>query len=218
MPKIKEQRMEDMQRFENVLEYTDFEVEGSSPKGKWNQEIFKNDRSIVLELACGKGEYSVHLGQLKPDHNYIGIDIKGNRMWVGATQAQEKGLENVRFFRCFIDHLDQFFGENEISEAWIVFPDPYEKKARKRLISPKFLKLYRKIFQPDAIINLKTDSDLLYEYSKEVIAEEGLEILKDIKDVHKEAADDPVLSIKTYYEKKHLKEGKTIKFLSFRLN
>ncbi|MEX0608651.1 MAG: tRNA (guanosine(46)-N7)-methyltransferase TrmB [Balneolaceae bacterium] len=218
MPKIKEQRMEDMQRYENVLEYTDYEEDSASPKGKWNKEIFQNEKPIVLELACGKGEYSLNLAQLHPEKNYIGIDIKGNRMWVGATKAQEKDLNNVRYFRAFIDHLDQFFAAGEISEAWIVFPDPYIKKERKRLTSQKFLKLYRKVFKPGAIIHLKTDSDLLYEYSKEVIAAEELELLKDIPNVYKTHPDDPVLSIKTFYEKKHLKEGKSIKYLSFRLD
>lgn len=215
MPKIKEQRMEDMQRFENVLEYTDFEAEGSSPKGKWNQEIFKNNKPIVLELACGKGEYSTALAKLQPGNNYIGIDIKGNRMWVGAVKAQEENLQNVRFFRCFIDHLDHYFAKDEISEAWIVFPDPYLKKERKRLTSPKFLKLYRKVFKPGAILNLKTDSNLLYQYTKEVIKKEGLEILRDVENIYKECADDPILSIQTYYEKMHLKAGKTISFISF---
>lgn len=209
--------MEDMRRFENVLEYTDFE-ENPAPKGKWRSEIFGNKNPVILELACGKGEYSVNLARRNPNKNYIGIDKKGNRMWVGAVKAQEENLVNVRYLRAFIDHLDQFFGQDEIDEAWIVFPDPYIKKERKRLTSPKFLKLYRKVFKKDAVINLKTDSDLLYEYTKEVIEEEGLKILRDIENVYKECPDDPVLSIQTYYEKMHLKEGKTIKFISFRLN
>lgn len=208
--------MEDMQRFENVLEYTDFD-EKSTPKGKWREDIFNNDHPITLELACGKGEYSIHLAERNPDKNYIGIDIKGNRMWVGATRAQKKNLDNVRYFRSYIDHMDQFFAYGEVEEAWIVFPDPYIKKERKRLTSPKFLKLYRKVMKPGTVINLKTDSDLLYEYTKEIIEQEELELLRVIANVHKEVPDDPILSLKTYYEKMHIKKGKSIKFLSFRL-
>ncbi|MEX0721796.1 MAG: tRNA (guanosine(46)-N7)-methyltransferase TrmB [Balneolaceae bacterium] len=218
MPKIKEQRMEDMQRYKNVLEYTEYEEGSSSPKGKWKEEIFQNKNPNVLELACGKGEYSLKLAQLKPDRNYIGIDIKGSRMWVGATKAQEKELENVRYFRAFIDHLDEYFAKDEVEEAWIVFPDPYIKKEKKRLTSPKFLDIYRKVMKSGAIIHLKTDSALLYKYTKEVIADQELELLDDVPDVQKIRPDDPVLSIKTFYEKKHLKEGKTIKYISFRLD
>lgn len=218
MPKIKEERMDDMQRYKNVLEYTDYENGKPSPIGKWQKEIFKNENPIVLELACGKGEYSVTLAQLQPDRNYIGIDIKGNRMWVGATKALEKELSNVRYFRAFIDHVDKYFEKGEVEEAWIVFPDPYIKKERKRLTSPKFLDTFRKIMKTGAVINLKTDNDLLYEYTKEVIADQQLEILDDVPDVYKMRPHDPVLTIQTFYEKKHLEEGKTIKFVSFKLD
>ncbi|MTI89139.1 MAG: tRNA (guanosine(46)-N7)-methyltransferase TrmB [Balneolaceae bacterium] len=217
MPKVKKQRMREMKKLRNVLEYTDFEENHTSPKGKWKEEIFENENPIVLELACGKGEYSVGLAKLEENKNYLGIDIKGNRMWVGATTALEEGLENVRYFRAFIDHLPQFFEKGEIDEAWIIFPDPYIKKERKRLTSPKFLKTFRKVMAPDTVINLKTDSDLLYEYTKEVIAEQDLELVKDIDDVYKTYPEHPILSIKTYYENIHLSKGKTIKFLSFRL-
>jgi tRNA (guanine-N7-)-methyltransferase len=218
MPKIKEKRMEQLPKLENTLIYTEFDKDNPAPKGKWNSEIFQNEKPIVLELACGKGEYSVGLAQLHPENNYVGIDIKGNRMYVGATEALEKELDNVRYLRGFIDHLDQFFGKDEVDEAWIVFSDPYLKKARKRLTAPKFLTTYRKVMKPGAIINLKTDSDVLYEYTKEVIAEEGLELLDDEPDVHQNRPDDPELSIITYYESMHLEKGKQIKFLKFRLS
>ncbi len=218
MPKIKEKRMEELPKLDNTLIYTEFDEGNPAPKGTWNAEIFQNENPIVLELACGKGEYSVGLAQLHPENNYVGLDIKGNRMYVGATEALEKGLDNVRYLRCFIDHLDQFFGKNEVDEAWIVFSDPYLKKERKRLTAPKFLKTYRKVMKPGAILNLKTDSDVLYEYTKEIIAQEGLELLDDEPDVHKNRPNDPELSIITYYESLHLEKDKKIKFLKFRLS
>ena len=217
MPKIKKRRFEEMRAKENVLEWTDYNSTNPFPKGTWKPDVFQSSNPIVLELACGKGEYSVGLAQLYPDKNLVGVDIKGNRMWVGATEAQEQGLDNVRYLRAYIDHLDQFFEESEVDELWILFSDPYIRKERKRLTAPKFLALYRKILKPGGIINLKTDSDVLYEYTKEIIEEENLELLRDISDVHNECPDDPELSIKTYYERMHLKNGKPSKFLSFKL-
>lgn len=217
MPKIKEERMEELPELENTLVYTEFDDENPAPKGKWNTEVFEKEQPIVLELACGKGEYSVGLAEIEPNKNYVGLDIKGNRLWVGAMAALEKGLDNVRYLRCYIDHLDQFFGEDEVDEAWIVFSDPYIKKERKRLTHPKFLKLYRKVMKPGAIIHLKTDSDVLYEYTKEIIEEENLELLDDEPNVHQNRPNDSKLSIRTYYEQMHLEKGKTIKYLAFRV-
>lgn len=218
MPVSKEKRMKELPRLDNTFVYKEFDEENPAPKGKWHSDVFKNDNPIVLELACGKGEYSIGLAQLHPDKNYIGLDIKGNRMWVGATEALEQSLDNVRFLRCYIDHLEQFFGKEEVDEAWIVFSDPYIKKERKRLTAPKFLEVYRKVMKPGAIINLKTDSDILYEYTKEIIEQEGLELLDDEPNVHKNRPDDPELSIITYYESMHLEKGKTIKYLKFRVD
>lgn len=218
MPKIKEQRMEEIRTFDNTFDWHDYNSNKPFPKGTWNSEIFKNDHPIVLELACGKGEYSIGLGQLHPQKNYVGFDIKGNRMWVGAQKALDLGLDNVRFFRAFIDHLDQFFVENEISEIWIIFPDPQLKKDRKKLTSPKFLELYRPLLKKGATINLKTDSPELYEFTKEVIEQEKLNLHRDVADVYKECPDDPELSIRTYYEGLHIKRGRTIRFLSFSLD
>jgi tRNA (guanine-N7-)-methyltransferase len=217
MPKIKEQRMEELPNLDNTLVYTEFSKENPTPKGKWNSEVFDKVQPIVLELACGKGEYSIGLAEIEPDKNYVGLDVKGNRLWVGAKQALGKGLGNVRYFRSYIDHLDLYFGENEVDEAWIVFSDPYIKKKRKRLTHPKFLKLYRKVMKPRSVIHLKTDSDVLYEYTKEIILKEELELIADEPDVHKNCPDDPKLSIITYYENMHLENGKTIKYLAFRL-
>jgi tRNA (guanine-N7-)-methyltransferase len=209
--------MEEVQSFENTFDWHDYNSENPFPKGKWNSDIFMNDNPIVLELACGKGEYTTGLAQLHPNKNFIGFDIKGNRLWVGAQRALDKNLENVRFFRAYIDHLDQFFSKNEVSEIWIIFPDPQLKKDRKKLTSPKFLKLYKSLLQKGAKINLKTDSDELYEFTKEIIDTENLTVLRDIDNVYKDASNDPELIIKTYYEKKHLENKKLIKFISFQL-
>ncbi len=217
MPKIKEQRMEEIRSFDNTFDWYDYNSSNPFPKGNWNSEVFKNNNPIVLELACGKGEYSVGLGKLYPEKNFVGFDIKGNRLWVGAQNALAQGMRNVRFFRAYIDHLNQFFAEKEVSEIWIIFPDPQLKKDRKKLTSPKFLNLYKPLLKAGATINLKTDSPELYQFTKEVIEEEGLTVLRDVSDIYKECSNDPELSIKTYYEQIHLKKGKKIKFLSFTL-
>lgn len=218
MPKIKEQRMEEIRTMEHVFEWSDYNSKNPFPKGCWNSRIFKNENPIVLELACGKGEYSLGLGRLYPNKNFVGFDIKGNRMWVGATKATELALNNVRFFRAYIDHLNQFFEEREVDEIWIIFPDPQLKKDRKKLTSPKFLELYKPLLKKGATINLKTDSPELYEFTKEVIQQENLILHRDVADVYKECPKDPELSIQTYYEGLHLKKGRTIHFLSFSLD
>jgi tRNA (guanine-N7-)-methyltransferase len=218
MPKIKHKRMEDLKDMPNVFEWSQYNSVNPFPKGTWKSNIFKNNGSIVLELACGKGEYSRGLGELYPHKNYIGFDIKGNRLWVGAQAALEKNLQNVRYFRAYIDHLDQFFEEKEVDEIWIIFPDPQLKKDRKKLTSPKFLDLYRPLLSQGATINLKTDSEELYDFTLEVIANQGLKLHRNIPDVYAFQPQDDALSIKTYYEKMHLKKGKTIRFLSFSLD
>jgi len=124
MPKIKEKRMEEVRTFENTFDWHDYNSKNPFPKGSWNADIFKNENPIVLELACGKGEYSTGLAKLYPDKNFVGFDLKGNRLWVGAQRALDQELENVRFFRAYIDHLDQFFKKEEVSDIWIIFPDP----------------------------------------------------------------------------------------------
>ena len=218
MPKIKVARMDALKNMDNVFLWTDYNSAKPFPKGTWGTDIFKNENPIILELACGKGEYSVGLGQLYPDKNFIGFDLKGNRLWVGADKAIELGLDNVRFFRAYIDHLDQFFGENEIDELWIIFPDPQLKKDRKKLTSPKFLDLYRPLLKSGARINLKTDSPELYDFTLETISDLNLKMHKNIADVYKECPNDPELSIQTYYEKQHLKSGRSIRFISFSLD
>lgn len=165
-----------------------------------------------------KANIQLHWGQKYPKKNYIGFDLKGNRLWVGANKANEKGLPNVKFFRAYIDHLDQFFSENEISEIWIIFPDPQLKKNRKKLTSPKFLALYEPLLQNGATINLKTDSSELYSFTLDVINKQRLRLHTNIIDIYADTSIDPDLNIQTYYENMHLRKGRKIHFLSFSLD
>ena len=220
MAKNKLKKFSDISEFEHVHEFVPPLPSEFPHKGKWNREVFKNDHPITLELACGKGEYSVGLSLRNPDRNFIGIDIKGSRIWKGASDAIEHNLNNVHFLRMYIDHIDQTFEINEVDEIWIIFPDPYlrDRDDKKRLTSPKFLREYRNICQPDAVIHLKTDEPKLYHFTKEVIEQEGLELLDDIADVYKNAPENEILTgIQTYYEIQHLEEGRTIYYLSFKL-
>lgn len=198
--------------FPNVLQYP----EGMA--GKW-KDFFQNDHPVVLELACGKGEYSVNLGRQQPDRNYIGVDIKGNRMYIGAKQALEESLKNIAFLRTHILQISDYFAAAEVSEIWIIFPDPFlrESKAKNRLTHPRFLHRYQQILAAGGRINLKTDSRELYDFTHEVIAEQGCTIHEDIQDVYGKGENTGALAIQTHYEKMHLAEGRTIFFLSFSL-
>lgn len=198
---------------------TNLTQKGFEIPSDWQQEVFKNENPIVLELACGKGEYAVGLAQMQPDKNYVGIDIKGNRIWKGALKAEDLGLKNVAFLRGHIDKIEYFFPPNSISEIWITFSDPYLKKSKrkKRLTSALFLNRYRKILKCDGIIHLKTDSDVLHEFTLETIAEEKCKLLINNNNIYAGELPDERLSIKTYYENMHLTNGKTIKYVSFQL-
>ena len=217
--KFKIRRMVEAARFPNVIEHTYFR-EINRPKGRWNEDFFKNSNSITLELGCGKGEYTLFMAGKNPDRNYIGVDIKGPRIWRGAKSALENDLGNVRFLRIFIDHLHDYFGKDEVDEIWITFPDPYlvkKSKWKKRLTSSKFLNIYRKLLKPGGIIHLKTDSVELYDFTLETIQKEGCSIVRKIDDLYSQAPDDKLLSVKTHYETIHLKDGKTIRYVAFRL-
>lgn len=220
MSKTKLQKFEDVERFPNVFQYTDYWNTGKEkPGGKWHEEIFNNSNPIVLELACGKAEYTINLARKYPDRNYIGIDKKGWRLWKGAKIALQESLSNTHFMRIFIDHLAEYFAPGEIDEIWIIFPDPFlrESKESNRLTSPKFLEIYRKVLKPGGIIHLKTDSPYLFNYTLEVIESEKCTLVDRCDDVYSERPDDELLSIKTFYEKMHLKKGKIIRYLSFKL-
>lgn len=187
-------------------------------KGKW-KEFFKNDNPITLELACGKGEYSVNLGRENKGRNYIGVDIKGNRIYNGAKIALTEGLTNVGFLRIFIGQIDDYFAPGEVSEIWIVFPDPFlrESKAKNRLTHARFLHLYQQILVPGSRINLKTDSKELYDFTLESIGEQDCTIHENIVDIYGKGKATGALAIQTFYEKMHLAEGRTIYFISFSL-
>jgi len=212
MAQKKLKRFGEIKTFSNVLEYPE------NIKGKWD-EFFKNDNEIVLELACGKGEYATGLAQLYPHKNFIGVDIKGNRLWVGAKFALENKLNNVAFLRTQIDKLTNYFAPDEVSEIWITFPDPQLRisKAKKRLTHPKFLRLYHQILTPGAKIHLKTDSPDLYEFTKLVIRLYDLQLIADIGDVYKMEKLTEELAIKTHYEKLDIAKSNCIFYVSFSL-
>ncbi len=186
--------------------------------GKWKQH-FKNDHPVILELACGKGEYAIGLAQLKPENNYIGVDIKGNRIWVGAKFALENKLANVAFLRTQIHQVNSYFEKNEVKEIWITFPDPQLRisKANKRLTHPRYLRLYHQFLMPGGSIHLKTDSPDLYSFTKTVIELYGLNLVADIKNIHDENEISPELLIKTHYEKLDIAKSNSIFYLCFSL-
>ena len=193
-----------------------------SLKGKWNKEYFKNNNPIILELGCGKGEYTVGLANRYPDKNFIGVDIKGNRIHTGAKAAIDGKLSNVAFVRTRIDFIESCFSENEINEIWITFPDPQPQKTRvrKRLTNMMFINRYKKIMVSGGIINLKTDNEPFYEYSKEVATENKFKILDFTNDLYENPSvrDEALTSIKTHYEKLFTKKGFKICYLRFQLH
>ncbi|MCL1944140.1 MAG: tRNA (guanosine(46)-N7)-methyltransferase TrmB [Candidatus Azobacteroides sp.] len=217
MGKNKLQKFSDMSFYPHVFQYP-FSVlkeKGFELKANWNDAFFKNDHPIVLELGCGKGEYTVGLAELFPDKNFIGVDIKGARMWTGAKQSSEKGLTNVAFIRTQIELIDHFFGPGEVAEIWLTFPDPQMRKVGKRLTSSRFLRLYRKFLLPEGIIHLKTDSNFLYAYTWEMIKLNDFPVLADTDDLYHSNVADDILSIQTFYEKQWRERGLNIKYLKF---
>jgi tRNA (guanine-N7-)-methyltransferase len=205
-------RFKEIKTFPNVLEYPE------DMQGKW-ATCFKNNHPIILELACGRGEYTVGLGELYRNKNFIGVDIKGNRMWVGAKAALNQNLSNVAFLRTQIDKINQYFGKDEVEEIWLTFPDPHlrKSKARKRLTHPKFLRLYKQFLKPHGLIHLKTDSPDLYLFTKVVIELYGLKIVSDIDNVYKNENIAEELKIKTHYEGLDIAKSNTIFYLCLTL-
>ena len=206
-------RFTEIKSFSNVLEYP------VGMNGKWN-EFFHNNHSITLELACGKGEYAVGLGRLYADRNFLGIDIKGNRIWRGAKTAIDEGLTNVAFLRSHIDKITDYFNADEVAEIWITFPDPQLRlsRAKKRLTHPKYLRLYQQILKADGLVNLKTDSPDLYQFTKTVIELYGLELINDSDNVYASSEIHPDLKIQTHYEKLDIAQSNKIHYLQFKLN
>lgn len=214
MGKDKLRKFTEIGTFANVLQLD----EGKVMKGQWAARQFANRQPIVLELACGKGEYTVNLARLFPDRNFIGIDYKGNRLWRGAKTALEEGIANVAFLRIQIETILDYFAEGEVSEIWITFPDPQPQVSRekKRLTNPVFLEKYRQLLIDTGIMHLKTDNDGFYAYTLEQLAALGLPVLVQTTDLYHSEWVDEVLSIKTYYEKKYLAVAKNINYLKWR--
>jgi tRNA (guanine-N7-)-methyltransferase len=198
--------------FSNVLEFP------KDIKGKWNQ-FFKNENPIILELACGKGEYAIGLGILHPNKNYVGVDIKGNRIWVGAKKALENKLHNVAFLRTQIELVYDYFAEHEVSEIWITFPDPQlrKSKAKKRLTHPNFLRHYQQFLKPGGYIHLKSDSPDMYNFTQDVIRMYGGSILENYSDLYGQSEIADELKIKTHYESLDIAQSNRIHYLRFSL-
>ncbi|MES2138264.1 MAG: tRNA (guanosine(46)-N7)-methyltransferase TrmB [Bacteroidota bacterium] len=223
MAKRKAKKFAEVNSFDNCffLSFEESRAEGLPLKGNWNKNYFKNNNPIVLELGCGKGEYTVGLAQRYPDINFIGVDIKGNRIWTGARTATDNKMNNVAFIRTRIDFIDTCFSNNEVKEIWITFPDPQPQKSRirNRLTNMIFINRYKKILENNGIVNLKTDSEPFYDFTREVIAENKLEELDATNDLYSNTAkrDESLTSIKTYYEKKFSDKGFKICYLKFRI-
>jgi len=218
--KNKLSKFADLNTYEHVVQitYKKLLAEEFKYKGKWSEAFFGNSNPIVLELGCGKGEYTVKLASHFPEYNFIGLDIKGARMWVGATQAMERGLNNVGFLRTNIENIRLFFAEKEVSEIWLTFPDPQMKKTRKRMTATNFIEKYRKLMVPSGIIHLKSDSNFMYRYTEAMVAENQFEVIRKTDDLYRSELLDEVLSIQTYYERQWLDRGLSIKYLSFKLS
>lgn len=197
---------------ENILEFP------RELKGKWNAH-FGNNHPMVLELACGKGHYTLGLARKYPEKNFIGVDIKGPRIWKGGTIALEEGLKNVRFIRTMIDHIAEYFEEGEVDEIWITFPDPQPKKERKRLTHPVFLSSYKSILKTDGWVHLKTDNTPFFEFTMGVLAGKGVSTDLQTRNLYESPLyEDEVLQITTHYEELFVKEGENIKYCKFKIS
>lgn len=203
-------RFEAIKSFPNVLQYP------QGMRGQW-AGFFKNNHPLTLELACGKGEYTVGLAGLYPERNFLGLDLKGNRIYIGAKKCLERGLTNAAFVRTHIDKITDYFNPGEVQEIWLTFPDPQLRisRAKKRLTHPKFLRLYQQILAPGGYIHLKTDSPVLYQFTRLVIDKYGLQLLEDSDNVYAQETVSPELSIKTHYEGLDIAQSSRIHYLRF---
>ena len=220
--KNKLKRFKENETFKNVIQPTreDLVEKEFILKGKWNSDFFKNENPIVLELGCGKGEYSVALGRKYPNKNFIGIDIKGARFWRGAKTALEENITNVAFLRTQIELIDYAFAQNEVDEIWITFPDPQikYKRTKHRMTNSEFLKRYKKILKPQGHVNLKTDSEFMHGYTLGLLHGAGHEIIYANHDVYKnEGSPEEVTSIQTFYESQYLEQNKPITYIRFKI-
>ncbi|MBT4917566.1 tRNA (guanosine(46)-N7)-methyltransferase TrmB [Candidatus Peregrinibacteria bacterium] len=204
-----------LKKFAEVEEMKNVFSKPEHLKGKWREEVFKNEGDVVVEMGCAHGDYARALGEKFSDKNFIGIDRKGDRLW--SASKKSSGEDNVVFCWCEGEHLEEYFADGEINEVWITFPDPHSKpcKANRRLISPRFLKVYKKVVKKDGVVHLKTDNKELFDYAVEVLEESNVDQLEIIRDVHGQDEIPELLQIKTYYEKKFIAEGKPIFYLKF---
>ena len=221
--KNKLKRFKENETFSNVVQPTREEVMSGTfaLQGKWNSEFFKNDQPLILELGCGKGEYSVGLAERFPNKNFIGIDVKGARFWRGAKTAEEAGMKNVGFLRSQIELIDHLFGDGEVDEIWITFPDPQikYKRTKHRMTNAEFLQLYKKILKPDGVVNLKTDSEFMHGYTLGLLHGQGHEVLYANHNIYKnEGAPSEVTEIQTFYEQQYLEVNKAITYIRFKIN
>lgn len=221
MGKNKLAKWDELSTYDNVIQpigigYGD---SGHPIRGCWNRDMFKNDNPIVLELGCGKGEYTVGLAKRFPMKNFIGVDIKGARMWRGAKTSNEEQIGNCAFLRTRIEFICSFFADDEVDEIWITFPDPHSGRnnPNRRLTCPMFLSRYQHFLKNNGIVHLKTDSTELYEYTHEVILRNGFDVIASTKDLYTDFVGNDILSIRTHYESIFLTKGLTINYLSFRL-
>lgn len=220
MSKNKVSHFKETKTFPNFIELSYPELmQGFLYKGKWAKAFFKNDNPTVLELACGKGEYTITLARKYPDINFIGLDIKGARMWRGAKTSNEEGMKNVAFIRTQIELIEHYFAAGEVSEIWIVFPDPHPRspEIKKRLTSPEFLTRYKNILKPEGILHLKTDNKMLHNYTLKIIEESGHNLIYKTDDLHNSGIEEDVLLAQTFYEQIWLEEGKKITYIKFNL-
>jgi tRNA (guanine-N7-)-methyltransferase len=217
--KRKLERFAEMKTFPNVIQPSFEEAFRTQHplKGNWNRDFFRNGNPLILELGCGKGEYTVGLASLFPEFNFIGIDIKGARIWKGAKTAFRNNITNAGFLRTRIEFIVSFFAPGEVDEIWLTFPDPQLEKKRKRLTAPRFLNTYREFLKDKGIINLKTDNTILYQYTLDIIRYNRLEIIHHTDDLYASSVPDPILSIKTYYESQFLTQNLPIHYIRFRL-